>query len=225
MNIVERIDDRVPIQRVIVSVYEKQGLERFIPGLLAINPEMQFYSTGGTLRQLCDLMGEEKASANLYSISDYTGHPEMQGGLVKTLDFKIYLGLLSETYNEDHRRDLQRVSAEPFDMVVVNLYPFQKVVSNPETMPEAARANIDIGGPCMLRASAKNFIRVAPVVDPGDYPVVLEELRKGHGSLTLEFRYRLARKAFEHTAKYDATIMEYLWKTGFDRVRTCYRFE
>jgi len=225
MNIVERIDDKVEIKRVIVSVYKKKGLEELIPSLLEINPAIQFYSTGGTFRRLYDIMEDQKTSANLHSISDYTGQPEMQGGLVKTLDFKIYLGLLSETYNEDHRQDLGRILGEVFDMVVVNLYPFHEVVSRPGTTPEVARANIDIGGPCMIRASAKNFIRVAPVVDPEDYPLVLKELRKGKGSLSFESRFRLACKAFEHTAKYDAGISEYLKNTEFERVRNSYRIE
>ena len=209
MNFVETIDDRVPLRRVLVSVFDKRGLEGFVPALLGINPELRLYSTGGSYKHLEGLLGR-RGAANLVSVSDYTGQPEMQGGLVKTLDFKIYLGLLSEAYNDDHRRDLERAGAVAFDMVVANLYPFAATIAQPEVTPERARANIDIGGPCMIRAAAKNFIRVASVVDPGDYEGILEELASGGGSLSLATRFRLARKAFAHTAEYDAAIAGYL---------------
>jgi len=156
-------------------------------------------------------------------VSDYTGQPEMQGGLVKTLDFRIYLGLLSETYNEEHRRDLERTGGVSFDMVVVNLYPFSETVAKPGVTPEQGRANIDIGGPCMIRAAAKNFIRVAAVVDPGDYGALAAELEAGGGSLSLSTRFRLARKAFAHTARYDAAIAAYLGSQDEAAVAAAYR--
>jgi phosphoribosylaminoimidazolecarboxamide formyltransferase/IMP cyclohydrolase len=224
VNFVESIDDRVAVGNVIVSVFDKRGLEDFVPALLRINPGMRIYSTGGSYQRLEELLGAGAAAAGrLVSVSDYTGQPEMQGGLVKTLDFRIYLGLLSETYNPDHRRDLERTGAVAFDMVVVNLYPFAQTTARPETTPEQARANIDIGGPCMVRAAAKNFIRVAPVVDPGDYESVVQELEEGEGTLGLATRFRLARKAFAHTAEYDAAIAAYLAERDERQVVESYR--
>jgi phosphoribosylaminoimidazolecarboxamide formyltransferase/IMP cyclohydrolase len=221
MNIVEKIDDRVSIDHVLVSVFDKQALETLIPGLLAVNPQTRFYSTGGTYRALQAILADQ-ATEHLIQVSDYTGQPEMQGGLVKTLDFKIYLGLLSETYNEAHLADLERVQGVAFDMVVVNLYPFSQVIAEPDCTPETARANIDIGGPCMVRASAKNFIRVVPVVDPSDYNQLLGELQTQKGTLSLATRFHLARKAFAHTAEYDKRIAAYLEKRNIDQISACY---
>jgi len=130
---------------------------------------------------------------------------------------------LSETYNDAHRKDLKNYQAVPFDLVVVNLYPFERTVARPEATAEEARANIDIGGPCMIRASAKNFIRVCPVVNPGDYDGLLAELKKNSGRVSLAFRRDMAQKAFEHTGRYDRAIAEYLAKTGADKVRKAYQ--
>ncbi|MFZ4394468.1 MAG: hypothetical protein ACOYOU_02445 [Kiritimatiellia bacterium] len=207
LNIVREIDDRVPVRHVLASVSDKTGLETLIPGLIAACPDVKIYSTGGTFTAIQSLLGP--GCRNLVSVSDYTGQPEMQGGLVKTLDFRIYLGLLSETYNPAHRADLARVGAVPFDLVVVNLYPFQKAVSQDGVTPEEARTHIDIGGPCMVRASAKNYLRVASLTDPADYASVLEELCSHHGTLGLNLRFRLMQKAFRHTAAYDAAIANF----------------
>ncbi|MEJ2040750.1 MAG: hypothetical protein P8X55_17735, partial [Desulfosarcinaceae bacterium] len=168
LNIVDRIDDAVKVNHVLISVSDKTGLETFVPRLREINPAVRIFSTGGTYGRIAEILGSA-AGDNLTQVSDYTGQPETQGGLVKTLDFKIYLGLLTETYNPSHQADLQRTRAVPIDMVVVNLYPFQATVAQAGVTVEKARGNIDIGGPCMIRAAAKNFIRVASVVDPGDY--------------------------------------------------------
>jgi phosphoribosylaminoimidazolecarboxamide formyltransferase/IMP cyclohydrolase len=212
VNIVERCDNAVAIQRVLVSVSDKAGLDVFIPGLIAINPGIHFYSTGGTFNRISQILGPQMTQQYLTQVSDYTGQPETQGGLVKTLDFKIYLGLLTETYNTDHQADLARTGALPLDMVVVNLYPFQATIAQEGVTLEHARANIDIGGPCMLRAAAKNYLRVVPVVDPADYPVLLLKLQDNGGSLDLASRFEYARKAFAHTAAYDAAISQYFSK-------------
>jgi phosphoribosylaminoimidazolecarboxamide formyltransferase/IMP cyclohydrolase len=157
-------------------------------------------------------------------VSEYTGQPETQGGLVKTLDFKIYLGLLTETYNDAHQGDLKRTGSVPIDMVVVNLYPFKQTISKPDVTVEQARGNIDIGGPCMIRASAKNYIRVASVVDPADYGQILAVLKANQGSTNLDLRFQLARKAFDHTAVYDRTIADFLVSKAIDDVSKCYKF-
>lgn len=223
INTVENIDDPVKVKHVLLSVSDKQGLGSFVPGLLEINPDIRFLSTGGTYGRVKEILGS-RADRCLMPVSEYTGQPETQGGLVKTLDFKIYLGLLTETYNDAHQGDLQRTGAVPIDMVVVNLYPFAETISKADVSPEVARGNIDIGGPCMIRASAKNFIRVAAVTDPGDYPEILSEMKAGQGTTSLALRYRLACKAFEHTAVYDRTIADFLAKQEMETVRNCYRF-
>jgi len=224
LNYVEKIDDGVKVNHVLASVSDKAGLDAFIPGLVRANPAVKIYSTGGTYTKIKEILGA-KADANLMQVSKYTGQPEMQGGLVKTLDFKIYLGLLSETYNDAHRKDLERTGAVALDMVVVNLYPFKQTVAKPDVTPELARGNIDIGGPCMVRASAKNFIRVASVTDPADYSGILAELDKSGGAVSLETRFALARKAFKHTAEYDTAISGYLAATALEEIRNCYKVQ
>lgn len=222
LNIVEKIDNRIPIRNVLISVSDKTGLEELVSGLIATCPDVTFYSTGGTYAAIRKILGED--SPRLKAVSDYTGQPEMQGGLVKTLDFKIYMGLLSETYNEAHRADLKRIDAVEFDMTVVNLYPFVQTVSRPGVNIEQARTNIDIGGPCMLRASSKNFLRVAVVCNPSDYKAVLAELNTSGGTLSLSTRLSLAKKGFAHTAAYDTAIAAFLDKQD-DSALSVYRTE
>ena len=205
LNIVKDIDDKVKIRHVLASVSDKTGLDSFIPALVKVNPDVTIYSTGGTYKAIKEILGD-KAAKNLVAVSDYTGQPEMQGGLVKTLDFKIYLGLLSETYNDAHQADLRRTSGVAIDMVVVNLYPFKQTVAKEGVTPEMARTNIDIGGPCMVRASAKNYLRVASVTDPMDYASIANELADHNGTIGLDTRFRLMKKAFTHTAEYDTAI-------------------
>jgi phosphoribosylaminoimidazolecarboxamide formyltransferase/IMP cyclohydrolase len=222
INVVDRVDDLVKIQNILVSVSDKSGLEQFIPQLVEMNPQIRIFSTGGTYGRLKEILAGSHAS-RLMQVSAYTGQPETQGGLVKTLDFKIYLGLLTETYNDAHQGDLKRTDSVPIDMVVVNLYPFKETISKPDVTVEQARGNIDIGGPCMIRASAKNYIRVASVVDPADYDRILSVLKANQGATSLDLRFQLARKAFEHTAVYDRTIADFLASKAIDDVSKCYR--
>ena len=205
MNIVERVDDRVRIRHALVSVSDKTGLDVLIPGLIDANPDVQITSTGGTYAAIARILGAEGTAQHLRQVADYTGQPETQGGLVK-----IYLGVLTETYNPSHQADLARTGAVRLDMVVVNLYPFEATVARQGVTVEEARATIDIGGPCMMRAAAKNYLRVAAVVDPADYGGVVASLRAHEGCLDLETRFELARKAFARTAAYDRAISEYL---------------
>ena len=137
LNIVTEIDNRIKIKNVLMSVSDKTGLETFVPALVKACPDVKIYSTGGTYVKVKEILGAE-ASKTLVAVSDYTGQPEMQGGLVKTLDFKIYLGLLSEKYNDAHQADLKRLSANPIDMVVVNLYPFRETVVKEGVTPSFA---------------------------------------------------------------------------------------
>ena len=221
LNIVKETDDRVAVKNVLMSVSDKTGLEEFVPALVAACPGVKIYSTGGTFAKVKEILGD-KAAGTLVAVSDYTGQPEMQGGLVKTLDFKIYLGLLSEKYNDAHQSDLARLSAQPIDMVVVNLYPFEKTVAKDGVTPEEGRTNIDIGGPCMVRASAKNYLRVASVTDPGDYAEIATELEMKGGKLSLARRFRLMKKAFEHTASYDRAIADFFTSTPWETVDATY---
>lgn len=221
INVVSKIDDQVKVRHALISVSDKTGLEQLVPGLLQINPDIRIFSTGGTFNRLREIMGPS-ADRCLTQVSDYTGQPETQGGLVKTLDFRIYLGLLTETYNASHQADLQRTNSVAIDLVVVNLYPFKATIAREGATVENARGNIDIGGPCMIRAAAKNFIRVASVVDPGDYGRILDQLKALDGSTSLPMRYRLASKAFAHTAEYDRAIADYLAGRSEEQVRLCY---
>ena len=221
LNIVTEIDDRVKVRNVLMSVSDKTGLESFVPALVKACPGVKIYSTGGTYTKVKEILGDA-AAGTLVAVSDYTGQPEMQGGLVKTLDFKIYLGLLSETYNDAHQADLKRLSALPIDMVVVNLYPFRETVAKAGVTPEMARTNSDIGGPCMVRASAKNYLRVASVTDPLDYAAIAQELESRDGTVGLDTRFRLMKKAFAHTAEYDTAIAGFFASRTWEEVAATY---
>ena len=221
LNIVTEIDDRVKVRNVLMSVSDKTGLESFVPALVKACPGVKIYSTGGTYTKVKEILGDA-AAGTLVAVSDYTGQPEMQGGLVKTLDFKIYLGLLSETYNDAHQADLKRLSALPIDMVVVNLYPFRETVAKAGVTPEMARTNIDIGGPCRVRASAKNYLRVASVTDPLDYAAIAQELESRDGTVGLDTRFRLMKKAFAHTAEYDTAIAGFFASRTWEEVAATY---
>ena len=221
LNIVKETDDRVAVKNVLMSVSDKTGLEEFVPALVAACPGVKIYSTGGTFAKVKEILGD-KAAGTLVAVSDYTGQPEMQGGLVKTLDFKIYLGLLSEKYNDAHQSDLARLSAQPIDMVVVNLYPFEKTVAKAGVTPEEGRTNIDIGGPCMVRASANNYLRVASVTDPLDYSNIAQELSAHGGTIGFDTRFKLMKKAFAHTARYDAAIAQFFTTRTWEEVSATY---
>jgi len=223
LNIVSKIDNRVTIKHVLLSVSDKTGLDTFVPALIGACPEVKILSTGGTYTAIQNMLTAEQASKHLVSVSAFTGQPEMQGGLVKTLDFKIYLGILSETYNDAHQKDLARTHAVAIDMVVVNLYPFKQTVAKPDVTPESARTNIDIGGPCMVRASAKNYLRVASVTDPVDYAGLINELKANQGTLSLTTRFSLMKKAFAHTAAYDTAIADFFAHVTPERVAQTYQ--
>lgn len=223
-NIVKKIDNKVPVKTVLISVSDKTNLKEFVKELIDIIPDLLILSTGGTFNFIKEILGE-KSLKHLKQVSDYTGQPETQGGLVKTLDFKIYLGLLTEKYNDYHRKDMERTNAIPIDMVVVNLYPFEETIRKSACTVEEARANIDIGGPCMIRASAKNYLRVASVTSIDDYPVIINCLKENNGCTTLKLRFELAQKAFIKTAEYDKAIAEYLLQHDINKVKNYYCIE
>jgi len=224
LNRVSKIDEFVKVENVLISVSDKKNIDILVRGLLNVNPNVNIFSTGGTFTKIKELLGENWEK-NLRAVSDYTGQPEMQGGLVKTLDFKIYLGILSETYNDFHNDDLKRTNGVPLDMVVVNLYPFKETISKDGVTVEDARANIDIGGPCMLRASAKNYLRVISLSNPEDYNMIIDELMSNNGKISLETRFLCAKSSFSHTAEYDTMISEYLQKQDINSLRNQYDYQ
>jgi phosphoribosylaminoimidazolecarboxamide formyltransferase/IMP cyclohydrolase len=206
LNRVHQAQDRIPVRRALVSVADKTGLESVIHSLWDIAPGLEIFSTGGTFQKIQSVAEEKGTSRQLVRISSYTGQPEMQGGLVKTLDYRIYLGLLSEQFNSAHQDDLERTESVPFDLTICNFYPFEATAASEGATIEDLRTHIDIGGPTMLRASAKNFLRVAPICRPDDYHSLVDELRATDGATRLAWRAEHAAIAFRYTAHYEAAI-------------------
>jgi phosphoribosylaminoimidazolecarboxamide formyltransferase/IMP cyclohydrolase len=195
------------IQRALISVSDKTGIEDFARQLHAAGVEI--LSTGGTAKLLAD------SGIPVIEVSDYTGFPEMMAGRVKTLHPKIHGGILGRRGTDE--AVMQQQGIPPIDMVVVNLYPFERTVADPDCDLPTAIENIDIGGPTLIRAAAKNYAAVTVVVDSADYPQVLAEMTASQGFVSEATRFRLAVKTFEHTARYDGAIANYLGalsKTG-----------
>lgn len=190
--------------RAILSVSNKDGIVEFAQGLVKLGVEI--YSTGGTAAALAG------AGIEVHSISEITNFPEILEGRVKTLHPKVYGGILARRDSQEHMDQLAKHEIDTIDLVAVNLYPFVQTISRPDVEFEDAIENIDIGGPSMIRAAAKNFKDVVVVVDPADYPSVLEALRSG--GLDFAARKRLAAKAYQHTASYDTYIASYLREEG-----------
>jgi phosphoribosylaminoimidazolecarboxamide formyltransferase/IMP cyclohydrolase len=188
----------VRVRRALLSVSEKAGIVDFARGLTELGVEI--VSTGGTARELA------AAGLPVRAVEDFTGFPEMMDGRVKTLHPRLYAGLLALRDEDEHLRAAAEHAIEPVDLVCVNLYPFERTVARGDATPAEAIENIDIGGPTMIRAAAKNHPFAAVVVDPADYEPVLAELRDSEGRLSLPTRERLAAAAFACTARYDAAI-------------------
>ena len=159
---------------------------------------------------------------SLIPISDITGQPEMQGGLVKTIDWKIYLALLAEGFNPAHLADLKNLGVQRIDMTVFNLYDFKNAISKTGATIEHGRGDTDIGGPTAIRASGKNFHCVTGLTDPADYGRCVELLVKHGGCIPLDFRFMLYQKAFALTASYDTNIAAYLARQTFEDVLKTY---
>jgi phosphoribosylaminoimidazolecarboxamide formyltransferase/IMP cyclohydrolase len=189
-----------PITRALVSVSDKTGIVDFARALQALGVEI--LSTGGTARLLAD------HGVGVVEVGTYTGFPEMMDGRVKTLHPKVHGGILGRRGVDDDAMAQHGIG--PIDLVVVNLYPFEQTVARPGCDLATAIENIDIGGPTMLRAAAKNHAAVTVVVDAADYGRVLEEMRANGGAVTAPTRFDLAVKVFEHTARYDGAIASYL---------------
>ena len=189
------------VKRALVSVSDKNGIIELARGLVELGVEI--VSSGGTANALAE------AGIAVTKVSDVTGAPEILGGRVKTLHPKIHGGILADRRNEEHVRQLEEQGIEPFDLVVCNLYPFERTVAHPSVKEDDAVEQIDIGGPAMVRAAAKNFHSVAVVVNPHSYDMVLDELQSS-GEIALDLRRQLALEAFRHTAAYDSAVANYI---------------
>jgi phosphoribosylaminoimidazolecarboxamide formyltransferase/IMP cyclohydrolase len=198
------VPDLVPVRRALLSVSDKTGLAGFAAALSKAGVEL--ISTGGTAKVIA------AAGIAVRDVSDVTGFPEIMDGRVKTLHPAIHGGLLGVRDDPDHAQAMHVHSIDPIDLVVVNLYPFEEVRFSGGDYPSVVE-NIDIGGPAMVRAAAKNHAYVAIVTDPDDYAQLLNALEMNFGSLSLEFRKKLAAKAFARTAAYDAAISQWFAET------------
>jgi phosphoribosylaminoimidazolecarboxamide formyltransferase/IMP cyclohydrolase len=198
------------IERAILSVTDKSGLIEFARKLIA--QQVELVSTGGTAKLLRD------AGLAVKDISDLTGFPEMLDGRVKTLHPKVHGGILHRREDSGHRAAVAEHGIQPIDMVVVNLYAFEKTASKPGAHFEELIENIDIGGPSMIRSAAKNFQDVAVVTSPADYDAIADEMQRSKGALSKETKWRLAQKAFATTAAYDSAIASTIERIGSDFV-------
>ncbi|MBC3917583.1 bifunctional phosphoribosylaminoimidazolecarboxamide formyltransferase/IMP cyclohydrolase [Undibacterium sp. CY18W] len=200
------------IKQALISVSDKTGVLEFARELSALG--VKLLSTGGTAKLLAD------NGLPVTEVADYTGFPEMLDGRVKTLHPKVHGGILARRDFPDHVAALEQHGIPTIDMVVVNLYPFQQTVAKGECSLEDAIENIDIGGPTMLRSSAKNHKDVTVIVDPADYAVVLAEMKANQNVVSYDTKFTLAKKVFAHTAQYDGAITNYLTSLGEDKAHT-----
>jgi len=190
------------IKKALISVSDKTGVVELAKGLDALGVEI--LSTGGTAKLLRD------HGLKVIEVGDYTGQKEILDGRLKTLHPKIHGGVLAMRDNPKHMAEIKESGIEPIDLLVVNLYPFEQTIAKRGVSLEEAIENIDIGGPTMIRAAAKNWKDVAVVVDPADYPGLLDELKAGKGGISKETKFRLAQKVFVMTSRYEGAIANYL---------------
>ena len=195
------------IERALISLTDKSGIEGFAQELSSLGIEI--LSTGGTAKKMRD------HGIPVIGVSDYTGFPEMLDGRVKTLHPKIHGGILAQRHNPKHLDQMKEHDLSFVDLIAVNLYAFEKAASDPDCTVAHAIENIDIGGPTMLRAAAKNFQDVTVIVDPADYPQVIKEIKET-GNTTLKTRFRLMVKVFELTSTYDTAIAAWLNKVDVE---------
>lgn len=195
------------VERALISLTDKAGIEGFASELAALGIDL--LSTGGTAKKLRD------AGLTVMDVSDFTGFPEMLDGRVKTLHPKVHGGILNQRANESHQQQCADHGLKNIDIIAVNLYAFNKTVEDPNCLLIDAIENIDIGGPTMLRAAAKNFHDVTVIVDPADYPKVIEEI-KATGNTTLKTRFYLMKKVYALTAAYDTAISAWLESVDVD---------
>ena len=194
------------ITRALISVTDKRGVVEL--GKFLAEHSVEILSTGGTAKAL------REGGVPVIEVSDFTGFPEMLDGRVKTLHPKIHGGILGRRDLASHQEQMAKHGIKPIDLVVVNLYQFEQVVAKPGCTLEDAIENIDIGGPAMLRSSAKNYRDVAVVTDPADYAHIMHEMKLNKGALNVSTRYSLACKVFKLTSHYDGAIYQFLVDKG-----------
>lgn len=222
-NIVDRVPDLVKVRRVMMSCSDKSNLLQLLIGLFQHCPGVEVISTGRTLEKIRDLIEiNHLTGGSVVSVEDITGHPPMQGGLVKTLDWRFFLGMLAEAFNPKHIDDLKNTSAKRIQGLFFNFYPFAEKIVEAGITFEEARSELDIGGPGNARASGKSFHTVAGVTDPADYEEFVNMLARTGGCTTLEFRYAMMQKIFVLTAEYDAAIRDYLANMSYEKMVSCY---
>ncbi len=195
------------IERALISLTDKSGIEDFAKELRELGVEI--LSTGGTAKKMRD------AEIEVTDVSEFTGFPEMLDGRVKTLHPKVHGGILNQRKNTEHQQQCREQGIDNIDLVAVNLYAFEKTVADPRCSLADAVENIDIGGPTLLRAAAKNFHDITVIVDPIDYELVLSEMKES-GNTTLKTRFYLATKVFALTSQYDTAISEWLENVNLD---------
>ncbi len=195
------------VERALISLTDKAGIEDFARALTDLGVEI--LSTGGTAKKMRD------NDIPVTDVSEFTGFPEMLDGRVKTLHPLVHGGILNQRENADHQQQCRKHGIKHIDIVAVNLYAFGKTVADPNCSLGDAIENIDIGGPTLLRASAKNFRDVTVIVDPADYAQVLSEIKET-GNTTLKTRFKLAVKVFQLTSSYDTAIADWLVNVDVD---------
>ena len=218
---IQRIEELVPLRNAIVTVADKTGLDRFAQRLVRVCPQVRFYATGGTYAVLRESLGATSAQ-RVVEMTRYTTQPVTHAGLARTIDFKLYIGLLADPFNNVHVQDLSSAGAAFFDMVVSNVHSLDELTEEGRADPEAVRLNLDIGGPGMLRAGVRNYLRVANVVDPQDYERIADHIEENGGNTALDLRLELARKALRLVARNDLAMADYLDQLEGDRVRSRY---
>ena len=220
---IHQVIDLIKPEHILVSVFDKDGLEDLVKGILEINPEARFYSTGGTGKKISEVLGD-RSKRNYLSVEEFTGAPEMEGGLVKTLHPKIHAGLLAERGNPAHEEYLYNTLAKMggssgvyFDVFVGNLYPFTSIIAKEGTTSETARVNIDIGGPAMTMAAAKNWHSIAALTSPSQYDSFLKAVRDQDCRISLQLRFSLAGEAMKSIGVYRTSIGDYFGKLEFEK--------
>jgi phosphoribosylaminoimidazolecarboxamide formyltransferase / IMP cyclohydrolase len=218
-----QVMDLIKPEHILVSVFDKSGLDELVKGILEASPAAKFYSTGGTGKKIIEILGPQ-SGRNYVSVEDFTGAPEMEGGLVKTLHPKIHAGLLAERGNPAHEeylyKTLSGIGGTPgvyFDVFVGNLYPFTSVIAKEGTTSETARVNIDIGGPAMTMASAKNWHSIAVLTSPVQYKGFIQSLKNQGGGISLEQRFGLATQAMKSIGEYRTAIGNYFSSLDFGK--------
>ncbi len=202
------------IKQALISVSDKTGIIELAQTLSQLG--INIISTGGTAKLL------QESGISVTEISDYTGFPEMLDGRVKTLHPKVHAGILARSDLPEHQATMEAASFTNIELVIVNLYPFTQTIAQPDCSLEQAIENIDIGGPTMVRAAAKNYRKVTIVTNPKDYDLLLDEIKTNHGAVSSTSRFQFAQKAFSHTAAYDCAISNYLTTIQPDNSRKAF---